>query len=242
MRKMHLIGVLVGALALAFAAVAVASPQFKQTAKLKYTTKKAQKPAGVSAELHATDPGAVPAGAQPGVSTLSIAFAGAKANTKVGKLCKLPKDQAENCPGNTKVGTGTASANLVGTNSTTGQKTVVPGLKQTVAAYQTTGGFYFVVKGVTLPTTAILKATLSKKATLGVNVLRDLPVIPGGNKIVLTDFQVKIKKVTTGKGKKLKSLITTPKCGKSKKFKITAKFNYDDGTKKTVSSTQKCSK
>jgi hypothetical protein len=239
---MHLIGALVGALALAVTAVAVASPQFKQTVDLKYSTKKAQSPAGVSAELHATDPGAQPPGAQPGVSTLKINFKGSKTNTKVGKLCTLPKDQAENCPPNTKVGTGTASANLVGTNPTTGQKNVVPGLKQTVAAHQTTGGFYFIVKGVTLPTTAILKATLSKKGVLGVNVLRDLPVIPGGNKIVLTDFQVKIKKVTKGKGKKRKALVTTPKCGKSKKFKITAAFNYDDGTKKTVSSTQKCKK
>ena len=38
-RKVHLIGVVVGALALAISAVAVASPQFKQTVKAKYTTK-----------------------------------------------------------------------------------------------------------------------------------------------------------------------------------------------------------
>jgi hypothetical protein len=241
-RRMHLIGALVGVLALALAAVAVASPQFKQTVDLKYSVKKAKKPTGISAELHATDPGAQPPGAQPGVSTLKISFKGAKANTKVGKLCTLPKDQAESCPANTKVGTGTASANLVGTNPATGQKNVVQDLAQTVAVHQTTGGFYFVVKGVTLPTTAILKATLSKKGVLGVNVLRDLPALPGGNKIVLTDFQVKVKKVTQGRGKKRKALITTPKCGKSKKYKITAAFKYDDGTKKNLTSTQKCKK
>ena len=242
MRKVHLIGVLVGALALAVSAVAVASPQFKQTVKAKYTVSKAQKPAGLSVNLSATDPGAVPPGAQPGVKTLKITFSGSKINFKAAKLCKLPQDQAESCPGETKVGDGTAKANLVGTNTATGQKTVVPNLAQEVSAYAVSGGLYLIVKGTSLPTTAILKATLSKKGVLNVNVERDLPVIPGGNKIVLTDFAVKIKKLTTGKGKKLKSFVTTPKCGKSKKFTIKSSFNYDDGSKKSPTATQKCKK
>ena len=242
MRKVHLIGVVVGALALAISAVAVASPQFKQTVKAKYTTKKAQKPAGLSVNLSATDPGANPPGAQPGVKTLKITYSGSKIDYKAAKLCKLPQDQAESCPGNTKIGSGTAKANLVGTNTATGQKTVVPNLAQEVSAYTISGGLYLVVKGTTLPTTAILKASLSKKGVLSVNVERDLPVIPGGNKIVLTDFAVKIKKVTKGKGNKQKSFITTPKCGKSKKFSIKSNFNYDDGSKKNITTTQKCSK
>lgn len=242
MRKVHLIGVMVGALALAISAVAVASPQFKQTVKAKYTTKKAQKPAGLSINLSATDPGANPPGAQPGVKTLKITFSGAAINYKAATLCKVPKDQAESCPGKTKIGTGTAKANLVGTNTATGQKTVVPNLAQTVSVYAVSGGLYLVVKGTTLPTTAILKATLSKKGALSVNVERDLPVIPGGNKIVLTDFAVKINKLTKGKGKKLKSFITTPKCGKSKKFTIKSNFVYDDGSKKNITTKQKCSK
>jgi hypothetical protein len=238
-RKVHLIGAVVGVFVLALAAVAVASPQFKQTASLKYTVKKAEKPAGVSAELHATDPGAVPTGNQPGVTTLKINFKGAKANTKVGKLCTKPKTEADRCPANTKVGDGTASANLVGTNSTTGQTQVTVGLAQTVDAYQTKGGFYFVVKGVTIQSTAILKATLSSKGVLSVNVARDVPPI-FGNKIVLTDFKVNIKKVTTGKGKKQKALITTPKCPKSKKFTVVADFKYTDGTSKKVTAKQAC--
>jgi hypothetical protein len=239
-RRTHLIGALVGVLALAISAVAVASPQFKQTVKASYSVKKAQKPAGLSVNLSATDPGAVPAGAQPGVKTVTITFSGAKVNFAAVKICTLPKDQAESCPANTKIGDGTASANLVGTNTATGQKTVVPNLGQTVSAYAVKGGLYLIVKGTSLPTTAILQATLSKKGALAVNVERDLPVIPGGNKIVLTDFAVKIKKVTKGSGKKLKAFITTPKCGKSKKFKIVSKFNYDDGSKKNITATQKC--
>ncbi len=239
MRKVHLIGAVVGVFVLALAAVAVASPQFKQTASLKYTVKKAEKPAGVSAELHATDPGAVPTGNQPGVTTLKINFKGAKANTKVGKLCTKPKTEADRCPANTKVGDGTASANLVGTNATTGQKTVTQGLGQTVSAYAVSGGIYLIVKGTSLPTTAILKATLSSKGVLSVNVARDVPPI-FGNKIVLTDFKVNIKKVTTGKGKKQKALITTPKCPKSKKFTVVADFKYTDGTSKKVTAKQAC--
>lgn len=240
MRKVHLIGVLAGALALAVSAVAVASPQFKQTVSAKYTTSKAKQPAGLSVNLSATDPGAVPPGAQPGVKTVKITFSGAVVDFKAAKVCKLPQDQAESCPANTKVGTGTAKANLVGTDPATGQKKVTQNLGQTVSAYTVSGGLYLIVKGTTLPTTAILKATLSKKGALNVNVERDLPVIPGGNKIVLTDFAVKVKKVTSGSGKKRKEFITTPKCGSSKKFKITANFNYDDGSKKNITTTQKC--
>lgn len=240
MRKVHLIGALVGVLALAISAVAVASPQFKQTVKAKYTTSKAKQPAGLSVNLSATDPGAVPPGAQPGVKTVKITFSGAAIDFKATKLCKLPQDQAESCPSNTSIGSGTASANLVGTNAATGQKTVTQGLGQKVSAYAVSGGIYLIVKGTSLPTTAILKASLSKKGVLSVNVERDLPVIPGGNKIVLTDFAVKIKKITKGKGKSRKEFITTPKCPKSKKFTIKSNFNYDDGSRKNITTTQKC--
>jgi len=239
-RKVHLIGALVGALALAISAVAVASPQFKQTVKASYTVKKAKQPAGLSVNLSATDPGAVPPGAQPGVKTVKLTFSGAAIDFKAVKLCTLPQDQAESCPPNTSIGSGTASANLVGTNATTGQKTVTQGLGQKVSAFAISGGIYLIVKGTSLPTTAILKASLSKKGVLSVNVERDLPVIPGGNKIVLTDFAVKIKKITKGSGKSRKEFITTPSCGKSKKYTIKSAFNYDDGSKKNITTTQKC--
>lgn len=239
MRRTHLIGAIAGALVLALAAVAVASPQFKQTVKIKYSTSKAQKPTGLSVNLSATDPGAVPPGAQPGVKTLKITFKGAKVDFKAAKVCKLSKDKAESCPKNTRLGTGTASANLVGVNAL-GEKTVTRGLAQDVTAYATSGGIYLIVKGRDLPTTAILKASLSKKGALSVNVERDLPKLPGDNKIVLTDFAVKIKKVVKGKGKKQRAFIATPKCAKSKKFSVTSNFVYDDGTRKNITTTQKC--
>lgn len=240
MRRTHLIGALVGVLALALAAVAVASPQFRQTADLKYSTGKALRPAGISAELHATDPGAQPPGAQPGVRTLRIRLVGARTDARVGRLCRLERDRAESCPARTRVGRGTATANLVGTDTATGQPKVVQGLAQTVVAFQTTGGFYFVVKGVTLPTTAILKARLSRFGLLRLNVERDLPVIPGGNKIVLTDFQVRVERVTRGRGARRRALIATPRCGRSRRFRIVSAFTYTDGSSRTVTSRQRC--
>lgn len=237
MRKSYMIGALVGAMALVFAAVSFAatSPQFKQVAKITYSTSKARSAAGTKATLIATDPGAVPAGSFKGAAKVVIAFPGAKIDTKAGKQCKLQKASAASCPASTKVGSGTASANLVGGSS------VTPGIKQKVTAYLAKGSLYFVVKGVTLPTTTILQSSFSK-GKLTTNVARDVPPLPGGNKIVLTDFRVTIKKVTSGKGKKRRALITTPKCGKSKKFSIVTSFTYDDGSKATVKSSQKCKK
>lgn len=243
MRKKHLIGALVAVVAMAFAAVAIASPQFNQEANIKYTVGKAKKPSGIKANLVATDPGAQPAGNLPPVNTVKITLAGSKIDTTAGKQCKLPANDAPNCPRDTRIGGGTASANLVGTNPTTGQPNVTQGLAQTVDAYLKSGGIYFVVRGVTLPTTAILNAKLTKRGVLTVNVERDLPKIPGGNKIILTDFQTNLKKVTKGRGKNLKALVTTPACGKSKKFTITTKFTYGGGQgPKTIKSTTPCKK
>lgn len=237
MRKSYLIGALVGALALVFAAVSFAatSSQFKQTAVVKFTTSKARTATGTNAVLVATDPGAVPAGAFKGASKVVINLGGATVNTKAGKQCKLPKANAASCPANTKIGSGTAVANLVGGTN------VTPNIRQTVTAYLAKGSIYFVVKGVTLPTTTILQSSFGK-GKLTTNVARDVPPLPGGNKIVLTDFRVKLKKVVSGKGKKRKALLTTPKCGKSKKFTVTTSFTYDDGTKASVKTKQKCKK
>jgi len=59
---------------------------------------------------------------------------------------------------------------------------------------------------------------------------------------VLTTFKLNLKKRTTGHGKKLKSLLTTPKCPKSKRWTSVTKFNYDDGTSKKITTHQKCKK
>jgi hypothetical protein len=241
-RKKYLLGALVGVLALAVAAVAIASPQFKQTAKIKYSTKKGKRAAGLNLTVEATDPGAQPPGNQPGATKVTLKFRGAKTNTKAGKQCKLPKSQAANCPANTKIGSGTALANVVGTNPNTGQTTVTGPLNNTVTIYLANKAVYLVIKGTTLPTTVILKSALTKSGKLTTNVKRDVPALPGGNRIVLTKLTAKVKRVRKGRGRKQKALFRTPKCGRSKRFKIRAEFQYDDGTRKNLNLTQKCSK
>lgn len=237
----RLIGALAGVAALAVAATpSAASPQFDQQVKAKYTTAKQKRAAGIRVNLSATDPGAQPAGNQPGVSRLTMRFAGARVNTRAGRRCTLPKARAESCPRRTRIGAGRALANLVGTNPSTGQVSVTQGIRQRVTAHLTRGGIYLVVKGVDLPTTAILKAKLSRRGVLKVNVARDLPRLPGGNKIVLTDFNVKVRKVARGKGKRRKALITTPRCAKNRRFKIVSSFVYDDSTRERVVTRQRC--
>jgi hypothetical protein len=245
-RKRYLLSAAVGVLGLVFAAVAIASPQFTQTADLKYTKNKGKVVAGVVADIHSSDPGANPPGNLPGATKVVIKFKGSKVNTKAGKRCTKSKSQAATCPKSTKVGSGSAKANIVGTNPTTGQtavsQDVFGGFK--IAAYLTKGGFYFVITSKTPggPVT-VLKATITKKGTLTANVARDTAgTLPPPNKIVLTSFKLKLKKVAKGRGKRRKMLFRTPKCGKSRKFTITSKFNYDDGTTKTVTSKQTCRK
>lgn len=244
MRKKYLLGAVVGVLGLAFAAVAIASPQFKQTVKVKYTTtNKAKRATGLSLKFEATDPGAVPPGNQPGATKVVLKLRGARTNTRAGKRCTLSKSNAASCPSNTRVdvkGSGKASANIVGTNPTTGQTTVTGPINNTVKAFLKRGGLYVVVQNAALGVNVVLDTSLSKRGTLTANVARDVPTLPGGNKLVLTSFQVKVKKVTRRVSGKRIALLRTPRCGSSKKFKFTTSFNYDDGTSKTVRTSQRC--
>jgi hypothetical protein len=244
-RKRYLIGALAGVLVLAFAAVAIASPQLRQVADLNYSTGKAKRSTGVSATLQTIDPGVTPPGNQPGVDRVTINFRGARTDLRGVRKCTRPKSQADRCPRRTRVSTGgssanTALANIVGRNPVTGQVTVTRDIRNNVTAYATNGGLYFVVKGQTLPTTVILKASLSRRGRLSVNVKRDVPTLPGGNKIVLTRFETKIKKSSRRVRGKRRTFIRSPRCGRSGEFRITTRFVYDDGTTKTPSSTQNC--
>jgi hypothetical protein len=244
-RKRYLLTAAVGLLALAIASVAIASPQLKQTVSAKYSTKKAKKAAGVTIKLNLSDPGAQPPGNLPSVQKVTLKLKGAKVNSKAAKRCTLPKSQAVNCPSNTQVSTGGASknaatANIVGTNPTTGQTTVTGPINNTVTAYNKSGGLFLVIKGTSLPTVVVLDTKLSKKGTLVANPGRDVPNLPGGNKIVLVSLKTKVKKKTKKSHGKTISLLTTPKCGKSKKFKVTSKFEFSDGTVLKPSATQKC--
>jgi hypothetical protein len=235
-RKRYLLGAALTALALVFAAVAIASPQLKQTAKVKYTKNKGKKSSGISTTLETQDPGAQPPGNIPPVDKVTIKFKGARVDYKGWRVCSAAQAQAANCPSNTNIGSGTAQANLVGTNPNTGQTTVSPLGTLNVTAFNGKGRIYLVIK----QTGTVLKPKLSKKGTLVTDVKGDTPPLPGGNKVVLTKFQLKTKP----KSRKIKGkrhiLIRTPKCPKSKTWKISTKFEYSDGTTKSIPITQKC--
>jgi hypothetical protein len=235
-RKRYLLGAAVSILALVFAAAAFATAQLTQTAQVKYTKNKGKVSSGIFANLETKDPGATPPGNIPPVDKVVIKFKGSKVDTKAAPQCKI--SQTPNCPSNTKIGSGTAEANLVGTNPTTGVTTVSPLGTLHVTAYNAKGRIFLVIK----ETGTVLKPKISKKGTLVTDVKGDTPPLPGGNKVVLTKFTLKTKP----KSRKIKGkrhiLIRSPKCGTSKKWKISAAFTYSDGTKKSFSLTQKCKK
>jgi hypothetical protein len=247
-RKRYLAGALVGVLALALATVALASPSFKQTVSAKYTKKsgKTQKKgkvaAGLNASLKATDPGATPPGNQKTATKVTVQANGAKVDFKGSALCTLPAAQAVNCPASTNVGTGSVVANTV-SNATPPTVSTIHG---SVTAYLRQGGVFLVIKGQELPITLVLDATLTTKAKLTVDVQRDVlnqPAFTGlGLKPVLTDFSLKFKLKKRKVAGKTHTVLRTPKCGKSKKFKFTSKFVYDDTTTKTIVKKQTCKK
>jgi hypothetical protein len=248
--RKFLVAAVVGVLALAVAAMAfAASPQYKQTGSLKYTKTKAAKSTAINVKLKATDPGATPQGNLPPVKTVTIKLAkGTKANPNAARaLCKLPKAEAPNCPKKSKIGSGKAKANLVGRDPNTGATVVNPStrdLPNDVTAYAKKGGIYLVVKGTKLATTVVLDASLSKKGVIKVNVERDVPSLPGGNKIVLTEFSLKTKAYSKRKGNKRKKvhLITTPKKCTKKGWTNSARLVYEGEEPHTVKTKQKCKK
>lgn len=249
MRKRHLLGVLFGLVALAFAAVSIASPQFKQTVKYKYTKasgktqKKGKKPAGFKATLEATDPGATPAGNQKAANKVTIKLHGAKVDYRASKLCTLPQEQAVNCPSDTQIGDGTATANLV---TKTTPPTVTQNVESNVKVYVRDGGLYLVVTSPSTGVTIILDARLTKSGKLTVDVARDLAKVPLLEtlqlKVVLTSFKTDLDLTKRRVDGKTRTLLRTPSCGNSERFKVTTRFTYDDGTTDKIVKRLKCTK
>jgi hypothetical protein len=246
-RKTYLLAAVAGVLALAFAAVAIASPQLKQTAKINYSSKKPRKSAGITATLEVTDPGAQPAGNVPGADLVTVRLRGAAVDTRGGRRCTLSKSQAASCPANTKISrSGEARANIVGTDPNTGQPVVLQNVFGgfNVTAYLKAGGIYFVVQSKQPggPTT-ILDSSISRRGTLTTNVKRDVVPLPGGNRVVLTYFRVKLRKSSRGRGRRKRTLLKTPRCPRRRSrrfFRVTSSFKYSDGTSKTVNHRQRC--
>ena len=239
MRKVHLIGALVGVMALVMAAVAAASPQFTQNATTKLTVKKVNKSAGVSVDFGSADPGE-PGGKPKRASKIVIKLApGTTVNKKAVPHCNLNDEDviAGKCPAKSLVGTGIAKANVAPLIATT---------TEDVKAYANKAGLVLLLTDneadTNLGSTIVLRAKISSKGVITVNVpeLQPLPNVFA----VLTDFTLKTKPKSKGKGAKKTNLITTPKkCVKKKGWVNTVTFSYADGSAKDVRKTkQACSK
>lgn len=236
MRK-PLIAVFVGALVLSSVGIATASDQFQQTYTSKYSSKKPGTSTGINSVLTGTDPGAPNAKPDPATKVVIAFQSGTKFNNKAVPQCNLSKDQVEAdpegaCPSNTKVGTGSASANAAPVLQTA--------VGERVTAFNKKGGIWFALS----PTGSIgqklaLEGKLSgSKLTTTVPVL---PIIPGApvtpdNTVSLTEFILNIPKKGSGK----KAFITSPTKCKGGKWTNKATFTYTSQPGVTVTSTTPC--
>jgi hypothetical protein len=90
-----------------------------------------------------------------------------------------------------------------------------------------------------LQTTLVLVGTVSSYGKEGYGPRLDVTVPPiAGGVGVITDFNVKIQKSWTYKGKKMS--FVSAKCPASKKLKYRGAFTYADGTTITATHTQAC--
>jgi hypothetical protein len=154
------------------------------------------------------------------------------------KLQNTSTEIAERECAKAKIGSGKASALLpVGPTVYT--------VEQTVTAFNgiPSGGKPVVILhtyGTTpIQTTLVLVGTVSNydKEGYGPRLDLEIPLIAGGTG-ALTNFQVKINKKYTYKGKKRSFL--SAKCPKSKKLKARGTFTFRDGESLTAYSTQTC--
>jgi hypothetical protein len=206
---------------------------------VKLTSAKAGNATGLKLSLSAKDPGApVSENNVAVVKTVTVTLPkGSKTDVSAARqVCKEPKTTAQKCAQSapkSAVGTGSAKAVLVGTNSQTGQPTVSNKINNAVTAYPHKGGLFLIVKSDV--STTILDASLSKKGVIKLNVARDVKPILGNN-IVLTDFALNVKAIKRGK----KALLRNPTICK-KRFVTTVRLTYTGEKPHVITGKQNCS-
>ena len=217
---------------LVLTSVALASSQFKQTAKVTLTATKEGKPTGFNAALLSSDPGE--AGGKPqALKTLTITLPSAtKFNfkSKALALCKASDAEIKGtggavCPAKSKIGSGNAQANGA---------PVFPTIPESATAYAGNGNIIFLLSP-TGPagTVLVLHGVVSAN-----KVTTSVPMISaGGLTIVITELNLKIGAVGSGKN----AFITAGKCT-SGKFKVKSNFLYYTGASLSIASSSKCSK
>jgi hypothetical protein len=244
LRKL-LIGALAGAVVLAVAAVAMATTT--QTFTQKYTSKKTNTSVGTSFATSSTEDQNAEKNHQPkSTREFDIKFpAGTKINYKAAPVCAV-LHEADNdpCPKNTKVGSGHAQVLLPFPNSAP--------INATVTAYNRKQGlFLYVVPQIGNP--VVLKpkyvGLTLKTATPPTCIAStnqnghcvDGSGNPGGE-AVLTEFDLKTKAISHGKGKKKKTYLQTPPKCPAGGWKFQAHITYDDNSSASPSSVSPCKK
>jgi hypothetical protein len=257
MRKLAVVA-LAGILTLAVTAIAIAatatSGTTQQTYEQTFSQKKPGKSTGTTFSTSSTDETNTAKNKQPKrVTNFDITFPkGTKIDNKAIPACTATDDellQAENpdtaCGKKSKLGGGTVEARTPfnGVADFTG----------TVSAYNAKKGLVLLVNVQSANQQLVLHPKFK-----GVRLLTPVPQTcippnrpdqdcrPGGTgepqEAILTSFSLKTSPKGSGKGKKKKQVITTPKTCPSGGWTFTADIKYADGTAVKIPSKSPCSK
>lgn len=250
MRKLF-IGALVGALALAVAAIAFADTT--QTYTQKFTSSKANKSTGISFVTESSDASNTANNGQPkSVRTFNIKFpAGTAVDTKGTVECKATDDQMIQAGGKpacpkSVIGTGSAKVKLPFPGSAD--------INATVTAFAAVKGLILYVDPSPIAQPIILHSKFQGNLKNGPTLSTPVPpnCLPpatnqggqckkqdgtAGQEAILTHFDLK----TLAKKKGTHVLIRTPKSCKGT-WTATATLKYADGTSKKIPSKQACKK
>jgi hypothetical protein len=215
------------------AGMALASSQFKQSAKVVLTAKKEGASTGFNASLQSSDPGA-PLEKPQGLKTLTVTFPSKTTfnfKSKALALCNANDTEmvatgGSACPAKSKLGSGSASANGA---------PALPNIQENVTAYATSGQVVLLLAPKVLGAGSVI--VLHGKISANKMTTEVPPLKVGGLTIVITGLQLKVKAVGSGK-------TTWAKAGKcvSKKFTVKSEFLYETGEKLTISSSSGCSR
>lgn len=215
----------------ALAGFALASAQFKQTAKVTLTTKKAGNSTGFKASLSSSDPGA-PLEKPQALKTLKITFPPKTSfnfKSKALTVCKANDIEIKATGGSvcskSKLGEGSSTANGA---------PALPKVEEHVVAFAGSNQILLLLapKVVGGPgATLVLHGKISSN-TMTTEVP---PITVGGLTIVITGLQLNVKSVGSGKTTWAKA----GKCVKGK-FTVLSAFTYATGEKLTIKSTSSC--
>jgi hypothetical protein len=235
-RKLVFGAVCVVLLAIAGVAYAATQQKFDES----FTTSSPARSAGLKFSLEGSDP-ANPANQRPKPSnSIDIFFAsGTVVNSKGAVQCKAtdPDFQAKAekaCPASSRIDNGSSTQNAAEAKLSSGGPIAVK-----IFAFNRKGGLILYLKP-SIGAPFVLRPALKGKAGKQ-HLLTTIPkiAVTATEEVILTKFKLGTKAKHVGSTAFIKTPPKT-KCPKSKLWTFKAVFNYRDGTKQTVTDTQKC--